>query len=525
MARNGLFAWFCAGAVCVTGPASSLLADPGDERENLVATTLAVQTAMHQARDFLTRNDSKAAVRVLEEQLPRINGNPAYLILLRDAYRAYVKDLRVAGQEAEAKRVLGRLQILDPGAALDGGITRGSNAPALPTPKPPIVRAIRGEEEDDPFHERNAARPCPAKGLLARAETEFDNRHFPEAAALYEQAHRADAAVVAASRERWAYCKLYRVVEALNRTPSDGAVWAELENETRQALVMAPRLEYGKRLLTEIEKRRAAGEAPPVTVRHFERGADGWARAETANFRILHNQSREVAEQVAQGAEQTRRAMAAKWFGGFKTDWNPRCDLYLHASSSDYSRATGVPATSPGHSSIRTDAGRVISRRIDLHCDDVKNMIRAVLPHEATHVVLAGQFGEQQIPRWADEGMAVLTEPREKIELHLKNLGRCRQENHLFSVRQLMQMADYPDPRYITAFYAQSVSLVEFLSAEKGPQVFTLFLREALRENYEASLQRHYGYRNFDELQRKWNQKAFAEAPLIPPPTVAQGGR
>lgn len=526
MAKDGLFAWLCAGVVFVTGPLSLTFAAPGDDRESTVAATLAVQTAMQQAREFLAHNDSKSAVRVLEEQLPRINGNPAYLTLLRDAYRSYVKDLRLAGKEAEAKRFLQRLQILDPGAVLDGGITRGANAPAVAAPAKaaPIVRGIRGEEVDDPFANRNAIQPNGAKELLARAETEFGNRRYREAAALYEQAHKTDAASVAGSRERWAYCKLFRVVEAVKDDSAPGIAWDELENETREAVEMAPRLQYGPFLLEQIKKRRAAQETPPVAVRHFERGADGWARAETANFRILHNQPREVAEQAAQVAERTRLTMSKKWFGGFKNDWNPRCDLYLHASAADYSRATGVPTSSPGHSSIRTDAGRVVSRRIDLHCDDVKNMLRAILPHEATHVVIAGQFGEQQIPRWADEGMAVLTEPREKIELHLKNLGRCRQDSQLFSVRQLMQMTDYPDPRYITAFYAQSVSLVEFLATEKGPQVFTQFLREAMRDGYEASLNRHYGYRGFDELQQKWNQKTFAAA-AANPPALAQGTR
>ena len=60
--------------------------------------------------------------------------------------------------------------------------------------------------------------------------------------------------------------------------------------------------------------------------------ADGWGRAETANFRIFHNQSHDLAEQVAQTAERTRATMARKWFGGFKENWSPRCDIYLHGS-------------------------------------------------------------------------------------------------------------------------------------------------------------------------------------------------
>ena len=68
---------------------------------------------------------------------------------------------------------------------------------------------------------------------------------------------------------------------------------------------------------------------------------------------------------------------------------------------------------------------------MDLHCDDV-NMLVAVLPHETTHTVVAGNFGDQPVPRWADEGMAVLTEPREKIERHLRNLPKYRDDRHCF---------------------------------------------------------------------------------------------
>ena len=62
------------------------------------------------------------------------------------------------------------------------------------------------------------------------------------------------------------------------------------------------------------------------------------------------------------------------------------------------------------------------------------------------HVVLASQFTGKPVPRWADEGMAVLTEPAEKVELHRRNLARCRQEGQLFEVGRLMQLADYPQP-------------------------------------------------------------------------------
>jgi hypothetical protein len=214
--------------------------------------------------------------------------------------------------------------------------------------------------------------------------------------------------------------------------------------------------------------------------------------------------------QVARAAERTRADMNRKWFGAACEPWTPKCEIYLHATGQDYSRVTGVPGGSPGHSSFHLDGGRVLGRRIDLHCDD-PGMLPAVLPHETTHVVLAGKFGEQPVPRWADEGIAVLTEPREKIERHLRNLPKHRQENQLFPLRQLVNMNDYPDPRYIGSFYAQSVSLVDFLSREKGPEVFTQFVREGMHSGYDSALQKYYGLRSFDELEQRWRKYAFED--------------
>lgn len=53
--------------------------------------------------------------------------------------------------------------------------------------------------------------------------------------------------------------------------------------------------------------------------------------------------------------------------------------------------------------------------------------------------------------------MAVLSEPRDKIERHLRILPQLRQDKQLFTTRQLMQLNDYPDPRHISSFYAERV--------------------------------------------------------------------
>jgi hypothetical protein len=518
MARDGLFAFGCAVALVAAGLLAPASAAPPDDRDAVLNTTLAVQTALAQGRDHLLRGNPRGAVEVLESQVSRCNGNKLYLDLLAQAYRGYIKDLRLSNQEALAETYVRRLSILDRGSALAAPSTPTTevkaSAPEIKVPAPPPSRTdgtSRGSRPDDSGRKA-------AQELLGRAEREFRDRHYGEARTLFEQAHVADQASTDASHDRWAYCKLHHVVEQINQTPAGRTDWAALEDEVRQALKMSPQLaDYGQRLLDEIGKNRAGSVGPAVAVRHFERDAQGWYRAETSNFRVFYRQSREQAEQVAQVAERTRLTMHRKWFGGTPEEWNPRCDIFLHLTAQDYTQATHVPGESPGHSSIRTDqgSGRVIGRRIDVHVDN-PNMAIAVLPHETTHVVLAGQFGNYQVPRWADEGMAVMSEPRDKIERHLQNLPRCREQQELFSLRDLMQMPEYPEPRRISAFYAESVSVVDFLSNQRGPQEFAQFVRDGLRSGYETALQKHYGYRDFRDLQQRWQQYAFGDATGAP---------
>src|SRR5437879_11549537 len=122
MAKEGLLAWLCAGLVLMAG---QFVADAGAaDNAASVTTALSVQTALQQGREQLLHGNPRGAVYVLESQLAYINGNRDYLTTLRDAYRAYVKELRLANQDEAAQRYFQRLLVLDPGAGLDAALTR-----------------------------------------------------------------------------------------------------------------------------------------------------------------------------------------------------------------------------------------------------------------------------------------------------------------------------------------------------------------------------------------------------------------
>jgi tetratricopeptide (TPR) repeat protein len=544
MARDGLLVVVCTGLLL--GAAITGTAGPAEDAKGRIESHLAVQRALQQGRACLQRGNYEAAVQFLESEIARINGDRDYLLTLRDAYRGYVRELYDQGRTDEARTYQNRLQLIDPGARLEASTARpaGAAAPSAQSkPRDPLsapalaplaAASSSGQQPpgpapsgkagftprgamplpDDPFADSNTAPPGDATTLAQRGAEEFSKGHYLAAGRLYDQAHRADPRSADGFREQWSYCKLYAVVESLNR--SGGPAPAELEGEVRKALALtaAPKLEaFGKDLLKRIQERRAgaAGETAsrPAEVRHTAAQGGGWAVAETTNFRILHRQSPEFAEQVARAAEQARAVASQKWFGDVPATWSPRCEVWLHATAEDYARETRAPRWSPGHSTMKQEGERVTIRRIDLRCDE-PHLLDAVLPHEATHIVLCGRFGRHAVPRWADEGMAVLTEPRARVELHLRNLPAHRQERTLFPVGQLLQMTNYPDARSIGPFYAESVALVDFLSAQSGgPRTFALFLRDGLDQGYEKALRQHYGIDGFADLQQRWEKHAF----------------
>jgi len=153
--------------------------------------------------------------------------------------------------------------------------------------------------------------------------------------------------------------------------------------------------------------------------------------------------------------------------------------------------------------------GKVATRRMDLRADDA-NLLGSTLPHEVTHVVLGDLFADVDLPHWADEGMAVLSEPRMQIDRYVKTMIRLRSEGKLIPLAQILGQSEYPDAKAITVFYVESVSVVEFMVNLKGPAQFVSFMRDRSR-GLDAAVQRHYAIRNIADLQDHWLRATFTE--------------
>lgn len=373
------------------------------------------------------------------------------------------------------------------------------------------------------------AQPAPAAATgVEQADAEYLAKRYKEAGLLYARLSE-ERRLPQNRKEHWAYCRLVGVVDRINAGPANDEEWARIDAELAQIRALSPKNWYGEYL-----RRRAAeripgqararsgslvirGSAPeekvvpevagtrssPGVGRPTAPPARRWEILETSNFKIFHEDP-DLARGVAQIAERIREEQSRRWGGakGPLADWSPRCDIYLYPTARIFREMTGQPEDSPGFSTMGVNGGRVIARRVNLRADH-PGMTDAVLPHEVTHVVLADLFTSYQIPRWADEGMAVLSEPSGEQRLRAADLEEPLKLGRLFRIEDLMKM-DYPDGQHWSLYYAQSVSLTRFLVERGTPEQFVRFLQRAQQADLETELRRSYQIDGFADLQRQW---------------------
>ena len=128
----------------------------------------------------------------------------------------------------------------------------------------------------------------------------------------------------------------------------------------------------------------------------------------------------------------------------------------------------------------------------------------AYLPHEIAHLVVYDHFAADCLPRWADEGIALLADPDGKRAAHARDLaGELRRGSQL-RLGQLLQLDEYPTNDRLAVFYGQSLSLVEFFVQRGSRSQFIAFLRVSADGHVDAALESVYGITGVTELESQW---------------------
>lgn len=234
-------------------------------------------------------------------------------------------------------------------------------------------------------------------------------------------------------------------------------------------------------------------------------------RATGPSFVVHSFASGPNAAEVLQLATRVRADVFERWCPDAPTEgWQPRCQVVLHPSRSEYVRAVGPAGGQTSDASLIEHAGgRVVKRRIDLVVDGRGRY--SALAHELTHVVLADWFRGRQPPPWVDEGIATQTDALDK---QARNRRDCRQaltNGTAMQLIELMSLAQLSSRQQAAAFYGQSLSLVRLLSGRRAPAKLLPFVDRAQTHGFDRALRDIYEIDGIGELQRLWLKQGASD--------------
>jgi hypothetical protein len=492
--------------------ATTIFAQSNPPLESQISQSLARQQALARAKDRLAHGKSNEAIQILEENLSHVDGHAGFLQLLRTSYQAELDRLQLDPKAASTRRdIEAKLKQLETSATTSKPAATIDESPAI---KAPLLQPVIKEKEEtiNPASKSSPLQqPLPqlksikaeetSRDHLATAMAAFQQGDFATASHEFLQANQANIHLDDEQKKLWGYCKLHEVANELNAKTLKRSINV-LEQEARMGISLGgSKLDaFGNEVLARIEHRRKNSSPETSSV---------WQMHQSTNFKIFHQNQPEAAAEAGNLAETARIAMFERWSGPIEHTWTPACDLYLHPTSECYSSTTKQAGNCPSHSTVQIRDGKVHSRRIDLQCQE-KDWFDSALPREVTYVVLSEIFADEAMPKWAETAMTTLAESPTQVARYLRSISKVRDSNSLIPVAKLLQMQSIPVSGATTAFYAESISLVDFLVKLKGAKSFTVFLREVPRRGYEVCLQRYYGIKNAQELQDRWLQSIQA---------------
>jgi len=260
--------------------------------------------------------------------------------------------------------------------------------------------------------------------------------------------------------------------------------------------------------------------APPPLAPLPPADPDAVAASQTANFRVTAPSAR-LSQLVAQTAEKERAELAKTWLGKELPDWPKPCLLTVRLGESH------------SHATFSYEKGTVTSREIHVS-GTVEQILAALVAHEVMHAVLADHFG-QQLPRWADEGIALLAEDATNQDQHRAALLRLVGESDRLpqGLGIFLERRDYPSQK-LPDFYSQSHGVCDFLLGRKGHATLIAFVGDGLKSGWPAAAKKHYGFADLRALEDEWltvlkKHPAFTDAatarlvqqlPKMPPQPV-----
>ncbi len=215
------------------------------------------------------------------------------------------------------------------------------------------------------------------------------------------------------------------------------------------------------------------------------------AEFQTVNFQVTA-ESADIAQEIAESAEQLRSKLARNWLDQPLADWSFRCAICV----------SDLKAENNGWTSYRLLDGHVTRLGIRLN-GPPERLLEYVLPHEVTHAILVSASGTM-LPRWADEGAAMLAESApERLRQRLL-VEQLQSSGDLIPLSKILKFTEYPrEYPQLQAFYAESLVLTDFLISRGGHARFLLFVKDG-QTDWDRAIKQHYQLDDANALESAW---------------------
>lgn len=214
----------------------------------------------------------------------------------------------------------------------------------------------------------------------------------------------------------------------------------------------------------------------------------------TTNF-VTEAPTTKMARAIGTHAEKYRKELAVQWFGRKLPDWTSRCPVVVDPGTMQ----------AQGSTSFSLIGGEFSRWKIVVRgpYDDI---LHSVLPHEVSHAVFATHFG-RPLPRWADEGAAMLAEDESEQRRHRLMIRDRLEDAASGYLRKILRMHDYPaGSRNMVDLYVTGYSLTAFLVQKEDRENYVRFLVQAARTGWDRAVRDVYGYESIEALETAWRQ-------------------
>jgi hypothetical protein len=196
---------------------------------------------------------------------------------------------------------------------------------------------------------------------------------------------------------------------------------------------------------------------------------------------------------IVDAAEGWRSKLAVQWLGKELPNWPKRCPIVFRLEDGGSSGATTINFDFKG-------GVEFVSMKLN---GSLATILGNNLPHEVMHTVLATHFA-RPLPRWADEGVAVLTEGTESVNKHEAVLNGLMQKNQHVPLRRLLSVKENNEVPNVMLLYAQGASVVRFLVERKDKPTFLKFLASGMKGDWQTAAKEAYDFASIEAVETAW---------------------